>query len=87
MVTGCCHVGNTEPVLRMEQGGSLAGCRATPVFLTHVIPRREVFQFEASHNCAAGPHLKKTKSKLSKYTERERARERLGCSGWYLSRS
>lgn len=79
----------------MEQGGSLAGCRATPVFLTHVIPRREVFQFEASHNCAAGPHLKKTKSKLSKYTERERElereleweRERLGCSGWYLSRS
>lgn len=45
-------------------------CRATPVFLTHVIPRREVFQFEASHNCAARPHLKKSKGKLSRYMER-----------------
>lgn len=58
---------STEPVthstaLHVEQGGSVAGCRASPVFLTHVRPRQESSSLRPATIPAARPHLKKAKS-------------------------
>jgi hypothetical protein len=70
----CCAVLLCSPsVLHMEQGGSLAGWRATPVFLIRVRPRQEDFWFEASHDFIARPHLKKTKGGAGEMAQRLRA--------------